>query len=150
MLVHCQHTELVDATPEQLFAVLTDYANYPRSNPQVLKTVVKRRDANGAEVYAERNTPIAKKVTFIVAYAPPPLLQFVRRYDGQDGASSTWTVEPAFGGRSYFTIVADMRLPFLPGVFLWPILKRMFYPLNFPPFIRAATNYAAPSSALVA
>src|SRR5215469_16471017 len=102
MHIHCQHTELVDATPEQLFAVITDYANYPRSNPQVLKTVVKRRDANGAEDYAERKTPIAKQVTFIDAYAPPPLRQFTRRYAGQDDASSTWTVEPAFGGRSYF------------------------------------------------
>jgi hypothetical protein len=150
MLIHCQHTELVDATPEQLYAVLTDYANYPRSNPQVLKTVVKRRDANGAEVYAERKTPVGKKVTFIDAYAPPPLRQFARRYVGQDSASSTWTVEPAFGGRSYFTIVADMRLPFFPGVFMRPILTRMFYPLNFPTFIRAAIKNSAPSSTQVA
>jgi hypothetical protein len=148
VLIHCQHTELVNATPERLFAVLTDYANYPRSNPQVLKTVVKRQDANGAEVYAERNTPIAKKVTFIDTYAPP-LLQFTRRYAGED-ASSTWTVEPAFGGRCYFTIVADMRLPFFPGVFLRPILKRMFYPLNFPPFIHAATQKSTPMTARMA
>jgi hypothetical protein len=150
MLVHCHHTEVVDATPEQLFAVLTDYASYPRTNPQVLKTIVKRQDANGAEVYAERNTPIARKVTFLDTYGPPPLLQFTRRYVGQDGASSTWTVEPASGGRCYFTIVADMRLPFFPGIFVRPILKRMFYPLNFPPFIRAATQTATPMTARVA
>jgi hypothetical protein len=138
MLIHCQRTELVESTPEELFGVLTDYANYPRVNPQVLKTVVKHQDAHAARVYAERTTPVGKKVTFIDTYATPPLRQFTRRYVGEDSSSSVWTVEPAFGGRCYFTIVADMRVPFFPGIFLWPILKRMFYPLNFPPFIRAA------------
>ena len=150
MHIHCQHTELVDTTPERLFAVITDYANYPRSNPLVLKTVVKRQDAGGAEVYTERKTPVDKKVTFIDTYAPAPLLQFTRRYVGEETASSTWTVEPAFGGRCYFTIVADVRLPFFPGVFLRPILKRMFYPLNFPTFIHAATQMATPVTARVA
>jgi hypothetical protein len=150
VLIRFQRTELVEATPERLFAVLTDYANYPRANPQVLKAVVKRRDAAGAEVYAERDTPFGKKVTFIDTYAPPPPLQITRRYVGQDAASSTWTVEPAFGGRCYFTITAEMRVPFVPGVFLRPILRRMFYRLNFPPFMHAATRAAAPHAARVA
>jgi hypothetical protein len=150
MLIHCQHTELVEVTPERLFAVLTDYANYPRVNPRVLTMVVKRQDAHEAEVYTERNTPVGKKVTFIDTYAAPPLLQFTRRYLGQDSASSTWTVEPAFGDRCYFTIVADMRLPFFPGVFLRPILRRMFYPLNFPPFIKAAMETTTPTALPVA
>jgi hypothetical protein len=142
MLIRFVRTELVETTPARLFAVLTDYANYPRANPQVLKVVVKRHDAHGAEVYAERNTPIGKKVTFIDTYALPPPLHITRRYVGQDSASSTWTVEPAFGGRCYFTIMAEMRVPFVPGIFLRPILRRMFYRLTFPPFIHAATRAA--------
>ena len=31
MLIKVQHTELVAASPEQLFTVLTNYADYPRS-----------------------------------------------------------------------------------------------------------------------
>ena len=147
MLIHCQRTELVETTPERLFGVLTDYANYPRVNPKVQKTLVKHQDARQAEVYAERSTPVGKKVTFIDTYATLPLRQFTRRYVGEDSSSSVWTVEPAFGGRCYFTIVAEMRVPFFPGIFLWPILKRMFYPLNFPPFIRAAIQSSALAAA---
>jgi hypothetical protein len=150
MRIRFQHTELVETPPERLFAVLTDYANYPRVNPQVLKTVVKRQDAHEAEVYTERNTPVGKKVIFIDTYGAPPPLRFTRRYTGQDTASSIWTVEPAFGGRCYFTIVAEMRVPFIPGVFLRPILRRMFYPLNFPPFIHAAMQSTTPAAAPVA
>ena len=60
------------------------------------------------------------------------------RADAAAPAESIWTVEPAFGGQAYFTITAEMTVPFVPGIFLYPILRRMFYPLNFPPFIRAA------------
>ena len=34
MFIHLQHTELVAASPERLFAVLTDYESYPRWNRQ--------------------------------------------------------------------------------------------------------------------
>jgi hypothetical protein len=51
---------------------------------------------------------------------------------------SVWTVEPAAGGRAYFTIVADADLPPLIGWVVRPLLARMFYRLNFPTFIRAA------------
>jgi hypothetical protein len=138
MLIRFQHTELVEAAPDRLFAVLTDYANYPHTNSQVLKTVVKHQNARGAEVYAERRTPVARKVTFVDSYAAAPLRQFTRRYAGDNSSSSVWTVEPAFGGQSYFTILAEMRVAFFPGILLWPILRQMFYSLNFAPFIRAA------------
>jgi hypothetical protein len=62
----------------------------------------------------------------------------VRHYAGNDQAKSIWTVEQAFGGQAYFTITAEMTVSFFPGIFLRPILKRMFYRINFPPFIRAA------------
>ena len=74
------------------------------------------------------------------AYSPAPLLQFRRRYAGNETAVSVWTVEPAFGGRAYFTISAEMSVPFLPGIVLWPVLRRMFRRLNFPPFISAAES----------
>lgn len=138
MLIHLRHTELVAASPEQLFAVLTGYEAYPRWNKNVVSATIVRCDEHEAEVLAERTTLIGKKVHFIDTYAPKPLLQFERRYIGNDTATSTWTVEPAHNGQAYFTIEAQITLPFFPGVFQRPILKRMFYRINFPPFISAA------------
>src|SRR5215469_11880188 len=138
MLIHFQHTELVAVSSQQLFAVLTDYQAYPASNPQIVSATVIGQHGNQVEVQAQRTTLIGKHVRFTDTYAPKPLLQFVRRYADNGAAISTWTVEPAFGGKAYFTISAEMTVPFVPGIFLYPILKRMFYHLNFPPFIRAA------------
>ena len=138
MLIHFQHTELVVVSPQQLFAVLTDYQAYPASNPKVVSAAVIGQHGNQVEVQTQRRTLIGKHARFTDTYAPTPLLQFVRRYAGHETAISTWTVEPAFGGQAYFTITAEMTVPFVQGILLYPILKRMFYPLNFPPFIRAA------------
>jgi ribosome-associated toxin RatA of RatAB toxin-antitoxin module len=143
MLIHFQHTELVAVSPQQLFAVLTDYTAYPASNPQVVSATVIGRHGNEVEVQAQRKTFISKHVRFTDTYAPPPLLQFVRRYAGHETAISTWTVESAFGEQAYFTITAERTLPFVQGVLLYPILKRMFYHLNFSPFIRAAQRSSA-------
>jgi hypothetical protein len=141
MLIHFQHTELVAVSPQHLFAVLTDYQAYPASNPQVVSASVMSRHGNEVEVQAQRTTLIGKHVRFTDTYAPQPLLQFVRRYTGHETAISTWTVEPAFGGQAYFTITAERTLPFVQGILLYPMLKRMFYHLNFPPFIRAAQRF---------
>lgn len=138
MLIHFQHTELVAVSPQHLFAVLTDYQTYPASNPKVVSATVIGRHGNQVEVQTQRRTLIGKHTRFTDTYAPTPLLQFVRRYAGHKTAISTWTVEPAFRGQAYFTITAEMTVPFVQGILLYPILKRMFYPLNFPPFIRAA------------
>jgi hypothetical protein len=138
MLIHFQHTELVTVSPQHLFAVLTDYQAYPASNPKVISATVIRRHGNEVEVQTQRRTLIGKHARFTDTYTPAPLLQFVRRYADNDTAISTWTVEPAFGGQAYFTITAEMTVPFLKGILLYPILRRMFYPLNFPTFIRAA------------
>ncbi len=138
MLIHFQHTELVAVSPQRLFAVLTDYQAYPTSNHQVVSATILGRHGDEVEVQAQRKTFIGKHVHFTDTYAPRPLLQFVRRYADNDTAISTWTVEPAFGGQAYFTITAEMTLPFLQGIILRPLLKGMFYRLNFPPFIRAA------------
>lgn len=58
----------------------------------------------------------------------------------KNSARSVWTVEPANGGRAYFTIVADADFPPAISWLLRPLLARMFYRLNFPTFIRAAED----------
>jgi ribosome-associated toxin RatA of RatAB toxin-antitoxin module len=147
MLIRFQRTELVDAPPERMFGVLTAYEAYPRINPFVKTVRVLHRDRRGAKVAADRRTPIERHVQFRDAYAPPPLLQFERRYASHPTARSTWTVEPAFGGRCYFTIAAELAAPGPLGVLLRPVLWRMFHRLNFAPFIQAARARTAAGAA---
>src|SRR5207302_9790293 len=64
MQIRFQRTELVNAPPERMFCVLTDYENYPRFNHFVKTSRVLRRDAYGARVVADRATPIAPHVEF--------------------------------------------------------------------------------------
>jgi Polyketide cyclase / dehydrase and lipid transport len=138
MQIRFQRTELVDAPPQRMFAVLTDYGAYPCINRYVTAVKVLHHDARGASVIADRRTRIEPHVSFVDTYAAPPLLQLERRYESNSTAASTWTVEPAHGGRSYFTITACVTVPTVVGLALRPLLWRMFNQINFAPFIAAA------------
>ena len=143
MHIRFQRTELVNADPDLLWQILTDYEAYPRANPLVTHVRVLHRDMHGAEVQADRKVFFEPHAHFFDTYAPSPLRQFERRYANDKGMRSVWTVEPANGNRAYFTIVADADFPLVIGWLLRPLLARMFYRLNFPTFIRAAED--APS-----
>jgi ribosome-associated toxin RatA of RatAB toxin-antitoxin module len=142
MHIKFQRTELVDAEPDRLWQILTDYESYPRTNPLVTRVRVLHRDVHGAEVEADRKVFFEPRVHFFDTYSPPPLRQLERRYATENAMRSVWTVEPANAGRAYFTIVADANLPPVIGWLLRPLLARMFYRLNFPTFIRAAEQAA--------
>ena len=138
MDIRFRRTALVDAPPRRMFGVLTDYEAYPRINRFVMKVRVLHPDRRSVSVVADRRTPIERHVRFVDTYAAPPLLQLERRYASNATAVSIWTVEPAFGGRSYFTISARMTLPRPLGMRLYPVLWRMFNRINFARFIQAA------------
>src|SRR5260370_17484551 len=80
MVIKLRHNELVSASPEHLFEVLTNYPAYPQSNPNVVSARVIHRDDQTAEVEAERKTLIGPKERFTDTFAPKPLLQFSRRH----------------------------------------------------------------------
>jgi ribosome-associated toxin RatA of RatAB toxin-antitoxin module len=138
MHIRFQRTELVNADPDRLWHILTDYESYPRTNRLVKYTRVLHRDVHGAEVEADRKVFFEPHTHFFDTYAAPPLRQLERHYAKSNGMRSVWTVEPANGGRAYFTIVADAELPPVIGWLMRPVLARIFYRLNFPTFIRAA------------
>jgi ribosome-associated toxin RatA of RatAB toxin-antitoxin module len=140
MHIRFQRTELVNADPDRLWHILTDYESYPRTNPLVTHVRVLRRDVHGAEVEADRKVLFEPHAHFFDTYAPSPLRQLERGYANDTGMRSVWTVEPANGDRAYFTIVADADLPPVVGWLMRPFLARMFYRLNFPRFIRAAED----------
>jgi ribosome-associated toxin RatA of RatAB toxin-antitoxin module len=138
MEIHFNHTERVDAPAETLFEVITDYAGYPRFNPAVVKMTVIAEDQNGAEFVASRKTRIAKQVRTFDRYERHPDLTIKRTYGPTSKAQSTWTVHRVDAGHSTLTIDASTTMPLLPGLLLKPLLRRLFYGINFSPFIQEA------------
>jgi len=142
MEIHFNHTERADAPAETLFEVITDYAGYPRFNPAVVKMTVVAEDQNGAEFVARRKTRIAKQVRAFDRYERHPDLTIKRTYGPASTAQSTWTIHRVDTGHSTLTIDASTTMPLLPGLVLKPLLRRLFYGINFSPFIQEAQRRA--------
>jgi ribosome-associated toxin RatA of RatAB toxin-antitoxin module len=143
MDIHFNHTEPVHAPAETLFEVITDYAGYPRFNPAVVKMTVVAKDQNGAEFVAKRKTRIAKQVRAFDRYERHPDLTIKRTYGPTSEAQSTWTIHRIDAGHSKLTIDASTTMPLLPGLVMKPLLRRLFYGINFSPFIEEAQRRAS-------
>jgi ribosome-associated toxin RatA of RatAB toxin-antitoxin module len=138
MDIRFNHTEPVNAVAETLFEVITDYAGYPRFIPAVVKMTVVAKHENGAEFIAERKTRIAKQVRAFDQYERHGDLVIKRTYGPESAAQSTWTIHPVDAGHSTLTIDASTTMPLLPGLVMKPLLRRLFYGINFSPFIQEA------------
>jgi ribosome-associated toxin RatA of RatAB toxin-antitoxin module len=142
MNIHFNHTEPADAPAETLFEVITDYAGYPRFHPAVIKVTVAARNENGAEFVADRRTRIGKKVRAFDRYERHGDLVIERTYGPKSTAQSTWTIHPIDADHCTLTIDASMTMPLLPGLVMKPLLRRLFYGINFTPFIHEAKRRA--------
>ncbi|HEY6797683.1 MAG TPA: SRPBCC family protein [Kineosporiaceae bacterium] len=132
------------AVPAQtLFAVIVDYPSYPQFNPAVSAIEVVRQGDDGGEFVAVRRTAIGRTAHAYDAYRRGADLVVERTYAGMAGARSTWTVHPLDGDRCLLTIDALMPLGPIRGRLMKPLLKRIFYRLNFDPFIHEAERRAA-------
>ena len=83
-------------------------------------------------------------------YRHQPDLVVERTYENLPSAVSTWTIRPVDGGACTLTITASQDLPWPVGLVMKPLLRRIFYGINFTPFIREAERRArqAPSASL--
>jgi ribosome-associated toxin RatA of RatAB toxin-antitoxin module len=142
MNIHFNHTEPADAPAETLFEVITDYAGYPRFNPAVVTVTVIAKRENGAEFVADRKTRIGKQVRAFDQYQRYGDLVIERTYGPESTATSTWTIHPIDPSHSTLTIDASMTMPLLPGLVMKPLLRRLFYGINFTPFIHEAERRA--------
>jgi ribosome-associated toxin RatA of RatAB toxin-antitoxin module len=142
MNIHFNHTAPAGASAETLFEVITDYPAYPRFNPAVVNVTVVRRDENGAEFLADRKTRIGKQVRAFDRYERQRDLVIERTYGPESTGRSTWTIHPIDPTRSTLMIDASMTLPLLKGLVMKPILRRLFYGINFTPFIQEAERRA--------
>ena len=143
MDIHFNDSRPADASAETLFDVITDYASYPRFNSAIIKVRVVRKDETGAEFVADRKTKIGRQVRAFDRYERHGDLIVRRTYDGSDSARSTWTIHPVDEAHSTLTIDASQKMGPLRGLVMKPMLKRLFYGINFTPFIREAERRAS-------
>jgi ribosome-associated toxin RatA of RatAB toxin-antitoxin module len=142
MDIRFKDTQLANAPAETLFEVITDYAHYPRFNPGVVDVTVVDSSNTGAEFTARRNTRILKDARARDRYERGRDFVIERTYPGSTGSRSTWTIHPVDTDHCTLTIDGSMPLPFLKGIIMRPLLKRVFYGINFKPFIEEAERRA--------
>jgi ribosome-associated toxin RatA of RatAB toxin-antitoxin module len=138
MDIHFTDTTTADAAAETLFEVITDYTDYPRFNDAIAKMTVVRQDDDGAEFVADRHLRVTKRVRAYDRYERNGDLVIERTYEGNETARSTWTIHPIDETHCRLTIDAEQSLGWLRGVVMKPLLRRIFYKLNFAPFVREA------------
>jgi len=143
MNIHFNDTRPADASAATLFEVITDYAAYPRFNKAVTNVRVVKKDDTGAEFLADRTTKIGKQVRAYDRYERHGDLVVERTYEGSSSARSTWTIHPVDASHSTLTIDASQSLGPVRGVLMRPALKKLFYGINFTPFIQEAVRRAA-------
>jgi ribosome-associated toxin RatA of RatAB toxin-antitoxin module len=142
MHIHFSDSRPANASAAILFEVITDYAAYPRFNTAVTDVRIVRQDDEGAEFVADRRTKIARRVRAYDRYERRRDLVVERTYEGSPSARSTWTIHPVDGRNSSLTIDAAQDLPWPVGVVMKPLLRRIFYRINFTPFIQEAERRA--------
>jgi ribosome-associated toxin RatA of RatAB toxin-antitoxin module len=142
MDIHFNHTEETEASAETLFEVITDYASYPSFNEALINVNVVKKDESGAEFVADRKTKIGKQVRAFDRYEHNGDLVLERKYEGNESASSTWTIHAVDENHCTLTIDATQSMGPVRGVVMKPLLKHMFYEINFTPFIEEAERRA--------
>ena len=142
MEIRFNHTAAAKAPAETLFDVITDYAAYPSFNREIAAMTVVRKDADGAEFIADRTTRIGKRVRAFDRFLRHGDLVVERTYDGNATARSTWIIHPVDEAHCALTIDASQSMGLLRGLVMRPLLRRIFFRLNFEPFIREAERRA--------
>jgi ribosome-associated toxin RatA of RatAB toxin-antitoxin module len=147
MDVHFNDRRPAAAPAKTLFDVVTDYASYPEFNSALINVEVVRQDADGAEFVADRRTKIGKKVRAFDSYKHNGDLVVERRYEGNESARSTWTIHATDDAHCTLNIDAVQTMGRVRGTLMKPQLKRLFYGINFTPFIEEAERRAGAASA---
>lgn len=144
MDMHFNDTRPADAPAATLLEVITDYPTYPSFNSAIVDIRVVKKDEAGAEFVADRKTKIGKRVRAYDRYERRGRdLVIERTYEGNPSARSIWTIHPVDANHCTLTIDAVQRLDPVRGVLMKPALKRMFYGINFTPFIEEAERRAS-------
>jgi ribosome-associated toxin RatA of RatAB toxin-antitoxin module len=142
MDIHFNDTRPAAAPAQTLFDVVTDYAHYPEFNSALINVEVVKKDDRGAEFVADRKTKIGKKVRAFDRYGRDGDLVVARTYEGNETARSTWTIHATDDGHCTLNIDAVQSMGRVRGTVMKPLLKHLFYGINFTPFIEEAERRA--------
>jgi ribosome-associated toxin RatA of RatAB toxin-antitoxin module len=148
MKIHFNDTQSANAPAEALFDTITDYANYPNFNSHVVTMDLISHDDERAEFRAGRNTTVEKNTRAFDHYSRRNGdLVIDRTYGAETGqdARSTWTIHAVDADHSTLNIDASMTMPWWKGIVMKPFLRKVFYSINFTPFITEAEKRAAAS-----
>jgi ribosome-associated toxin RatA of RatAB toxin-antitoxin module len=138
MSIHFNDTRPAGASAATLFDVITDYTAYPSFNPALIDVTVIQKDGSGAEFVADRRTKIGKQVRAYDRYERNLDFVIERTYEGSASARSCWTIRPVDASHSTLTIDASQHIGPVRGLVMRPFLKKLFYGINFTPFIEEA------------
>jgi hypothetical protein len=100
------------------------------------------KDQNGAEFVAKRKTRIAKQVRAFDRYERQRDFTIKRTYGPKSKAQSTWTIHRVGCPPLHAHDRCLDYMPLLPGLVMKPLLRRLFYGINFSPFIHEAQRRA--------
>ena len=100
-----------------------------------------RKDEDGAEFGAAMRSRVGKTAHASDRYLRDGDVAIERTYDGLEG-SSRWTVHSIDANRSELTLEGTITVPFLKGLAMKPMLKRMVHQMDFVPFIEEAQRRA--------
>ena len=140
MNIHFNDSATANASAEMLFEVITDYQSYPGFNEALIHVNVVSRDERGAEFVADRKTKIGKQVRAHDRYERDSNGDYVveRTYPDNASARSTWTIHAIDATHCTLTIDAAQDMGAVRGVAMKPLLRHMFYSINFDPFVDEA------------
>ena len=146
MEVHFNDTRSAAAPAETLFDVVTDYANYPEFNSALIHVHVVHQDADGAEFVADRKTSIGPRLRAYDTYRHDGDHVVERRYKDNESDRFTWTIHAVDEGNSTLKIDAVQSMDPLRGTVMKPLLRHLFYGINFTPFIEEAERRSREAS----
>jgi ribosome-associated toxin RatA of RatAB toxin-antitoxin module len=138
MNIHFNDSTTADVDAETLFEVIRDYAGYPTFNDAIAGMTIIRKDELGAEFVADRKLRVTKRVHAFDRYQRNGDLVIERTYEGNATARSTWTIRSLDSGHCRLVIDAEQSMGWLRGIVMKPLLRRIFYKLNFAPFVDEA------------
>jgi hypothetical protein len=127
--IHAEVTEVIDAQPESIYAILADYrVSHPAILPKPYFTsVTVEQGGQGAGTIVRADMKVmGTKLAYHLIVSEPQPGRVLMETDAAAGVTTTFTVEPLSGGRqSRVTIATDAATS--SGVKGW--LERLLNPL---------------------
>lgn len=117
---------VIDAPPEKVFDVITDYPHYPEFMSEVRTIAVKNRKGNEADVHYE--VDVIKRIKYALHMKeerPKKLSWSFIEGDWMRDNKGSWVLEPAGDGKTQVTYTIEMALgPLVPKTIVTALVEQ--------------------------